>query len=168
MKDKQSKRLFRAILCIIIAIFGLIFTFGNGNGEEAETGNKNREAEKNDYEYAQERLPQNENGCEDETYTEGKEINVYFTNTEKLDNSSLPLAVHAALCREAQKYLDNNGFENISEIRILDEGFEDNESLVTFQCELPGHEEILAVSYQKEGSMLKFETMVSERIEKET
>lgn len=164
MKNKQSKRLFRAILCIIIAIFGLIFTFGSGNGEETEMGEKNTGMERNHYEYRQEELPLHENESENETYTEGRELNVYFTNTEKLDNSSLPLAVHAILCREVQKYLDANGFENISELKIQEDGFEDGEKSVTFQCSLPGYEEILVVSYQKERSRLKFEIMTSERI----
>ncbi len=164
MKNEQSKRLFRAILCVIIAIFGLIFTFGSGNGEETEMREKNTGKEKNHYEYRQEELPTYENESENEIYTEGRELNVYFTNTEKLDNSSLPLAVHAVLCQEAQKYLDANGFENISEIRILEDGFKDGENSVTFQCSLPGYEEILVVSYQKERNALKFETMISERI----
>ena len=133
MRDKQSRRLFTAILCITISIFGLIFTFGNGNGEEAEEEEKNSRREGKSYEYAQEELPQDENESQDETYTDGKSIKVYFTNTEKLDRSSLPLAAHAILCREAQKYLDAGGFENAGDLRILDNGFSDSKDAITFR-----------------------------------
>lgn len=164
MRDKQSRRLFTAILCITISIFGLIFTFGNGNGEEAEEEEKNSRREGKSYEYAQEELPQDENESQDETYTDGKSIKVYFTNTEKLDRSSLPLAAHAILCREAQKYLDAGGFENAGDLRILDNGFSDSKDAITFRCEIAGYEEMLEVTYKKAERKLKFETVETERI----
>lgn len=166
MRDKQSRRLFTAILCIIISIFGLIFTFGSGNGEEEENEEKNSRREGKNYEYVQEELPQDENESQDETYTDGKRIMVYFTNTEKLDESSLPLAVHAILCQEAQKHLEAGGFENARGLRILDDRFSDSKDAISFQCEIAGYEEMLEVTYKKGERKLKFETVETERIGK--
>lgn len=166
MRDRQSKRLFKAILCIMVSIFGIIFTFGSRGSENAQQEEKNKKTERNTFEYVQEELPKQENKSEDETYTDGRKIKVYFTNTERLDNSSLPFAAHAMLCQEAQKFLDASGFDNAKEIKIREDGFEDNEKMVTFQCDIPGYEERIVVIYKKEKSSLKFETVESERIEK--
>lgn len=166
IKDKQSKRLFLTALCIILSLFGLFYTFGAVSSEDEQKKESNEKEIKNAYEYEQKQLPNDENESEDEAYTDGKKIKVYFTNTEKIDSSSLPLAAHAILCQEAQKYLDAGGFGKAAELKIMDKGFSDNEDAVTFQCMIAGYEETLAVTYKKEERTLKFDTVEMERIEK--
>lgn len=170
MKNRQSGQIFRAMLCVLVSIFGIIFTFcgGNETKEVNETKSEKTKTGSSIYEHAQENLQQKNNESEPETYMEGREVKVYFTNTEKLDASSFPLAAHDVLCSETQKYLDAFGYENVKEIRIQDNGFVDDEKSVTFQCKLPGHEETLVVSYKKDKSTLEFETVIIERINEGT
>lgn len=165
--NRQSGKIFRAMICVLASILGIIFTFCGGETKEGN-GTKSGKEEDSIYEHAQEDLPRKNNESEPETITEGREVKVFFTNTEILDASSLPLAAHDILCRETQKYLDAWGYEDVKEIRIQDDGFADDEKSVTFQCELPGHEEMLVISYLKDKSTLKFETAIIERINEGT
>lgn len=168
MRNKQSKQLFKAALCVIVSIFGIIFTFHNGgNGEKVEKEVEVSSEDIEKYNFMQEKLPDYENESEDETYSDRREGKVYFTNTKKLDSSSFPLAAHAILCQETQNYLYGIGFEDVEEIKINDNEFKDNKEVVKFQCNLPKHEEVLVVTYEKKERKLKFEIEVTERIDTE-
>lgn len=167
MKCNQSKKLLLIAMCIILSIFGLFFTFfGNSEEKEEENRKEKEESKMMEYEhdYREKQLPESDNESENETYTEGKERNVYFTNTKQIDDSNLPLAVHEVLCQTAQDYLYVNGFENATELRILDGRLEEGKKEISFWCQIIGYEELLKITYQKKESKINFEAVIQEEI----
>lgn len=149
-----------------MAVFGIYFTFFSKtekNGSEKKEVTQNTEEKfQSEYDYTNKGLPEQENESESESYVEGKDIKVYFTNTDKLDKSSLPLEAQQILCSKTQIFLYSSGFEDVTELKILDTGFSDNERKVTFVCEIPGYEEMLRVTYKNEK--LKFAIIIMEKI----
>lgn len=167
MKDSQSKKLFILAMCILLSAFGIFFTFFGEEGEKSKEKNKRGKEEKqmeDEYDYSKKPLPEQENESDDESYTEGRAEKVYFTNARQIDESSLPISVHAVLRQKTQEYLYANGFEDVTEVSVIEEGCQEDEESVTFQCRLPKHEEILKVTYQKKENILHFETIMKEEI----
>lgn len=175
LKEKRSKQVCKIAFCVVISVFGLYFSFfGKSTDkkekvdvENVEESKESKESNMNfENDYKDKQLPDVENESND-TYTDGNQTKVYFTNTSKLDASSLPISVHEVLCEKTQCYLYSCGYDNVTELVINEEDFIDNEDEVTFLCEIPESEEKLRISYDKKDNRLQFESVIIDKIEQE-
>lgn len=171
MKDRRSKQVCKLVFCAVLSVFGIYFSFFDKKQDEEvkeekmtvqELKGEEKKVKFSD-DYTNNDLPDIENESND-SYTEGKSLEVYFTNTQELDASTLPLSVQEELGYKAQEYLYSNGYEGITELAI-DEGFIDNENEVEFTCQIPGQKEKLHISYDKKEKMLKFAILIIDKIE---
>ena len=109
-----------------------------------------------DYTYLE--FPDMENEAEDELYRETRieEVNVYFSNTDLLDNGSMPLEVQAVLAQAAETYLSERGYEDVTELYIEENSYEENEIEIVFVCYMDGYEDALQIEYKFEEKKLIF------------
>lgn len=110
------------------------------------------------YDYTDLEFPDMENESVDELYSaEGSFVaSIYFSNTEKLDNGVMPLEVQAKLVQHAQEFLEESGYEDVSELYIEENSYEENEERITFLCYMDGYEEIFQIEYNCEERSLAF------------
>lgn len=167
MKEGKQKKLLILIVCIFLSLIGIIMTLtkNNTSTENEETSELSmQESEVNEStsehvteekisEYDTTTLPDVDNDSDDSVniYT-----TVYFTNTDILDSSSLPIEAHSVLVENADKFLKLNGYENVTELVVDNETFTDNDTRVDFNCFMEGHEEVLGVTFLKDTGELSF------------
>lgn len=165
MKKKRTFQLIMIAFCLIISIFGIYFQFfdkkekgkeKNQEIEEVKEKENVKEKNTNEFDYSNKDLPKTENESDEETYSEGMNIEVYFTNTDILDKSSLPLGAHSKLCESSQRFLRHLGYDDVTELQILEDKFVDDEEEVSFRCSMDGYEEQLEIKFLKGDSKLKF------------
>lgn len=169
---RSGKQLFKLTLSIAAIVLGVYMTFFNDRtesdhdesagesqniGQEISTEEKNQMVTTNVHDYAGKELPEVENETADETYNNGRsEIDVYFANTECLDQGRLPAEAHAVLCEEVQRYLKHSGYDDVTELYINDESYQEDDEKITFVCFMDGHEETLQIEYWFEEQTLKY------------
>lgn len=167
MRDKRSKQVFIVAFCVLISVIGIYIQFikkdtdikdTQENAEtvtekEVETEN---ESTQNEYDYSNKELPAVDNESDAETSTDGEDIKIYFTNTQKLDDSDMPFNVQSVLSLDTQRFLYQNGYQDVTELAVDDSGFIDNEDEISFLCSMKDYEEKFKVLYDKSENKLKF------------
>lgn len=154
------------VACIVISIIGIYMEFFYEPTDKKESKNQGLEIESsedeggqnmsNKYDYSQKELPNVDNKSSDETYTDGENIEVYFSNTEVLDNGRLPLSVQSKLNMITQRFLYSNGYEDVQELYIDQESYIETEDEIRFCCFMDGHEEQLQIQYDEKEKKIKF------------
>jgi len=87
---------------------------------------------------------------EPETYTENDVVvNIYFTNTEKLDEPGFLTAKAAEnISEDVQKYLNNLEYDDVTELKIISGTEVKSESEISFEFEMDTHPgETVKVTY---------------------
>lgn len=168
MNDRRTKQMLMCIFCIIVSAVGIYFTFWvkedrrtDSKNEKQKTSEKKEEFDK--YNYQNQELPNIDN--ESNEISEGYEVVIYFTNTDKLDKSGLSLNAQGELCRKTQEFLRLSGYEGVEELKIQDEKFIDDKNKTLFLCDIPGYDEKLQITYLKKESKLKFAVVVIENVQ---
>lgn len=170
MGDRSSKRIFYLILLIGLSVFGIYMNFFHKpDKKEEETSvwelteskDSNEIGDTEDmaldmYDYSNKALPDVENKTIEGEYSEGRNIEIYFENTNVLDEGSLPGEVHANLTAAAQKYLFHNGYDDVTELYVDEESYAENEESIVFECFMDGYEKKLQIKYVMDESKLKF------------
>lgn len=166
--NRSGKKIMMIIACFAVALIGLYMQFFHEDKPtQKKDSNENlqmeQETEKNEtetfeYDYSDKELPDEENESEAELYTETNEepTKVYFTNTDLIDKSSMPIEVHSEIARDTQRYLYINGYTDVTELIVNDDEFLDYDDRVSFNCDIPGRKEKLQITYNKMNRQLMF------------
>lgn len=169
---RSVKQLVILAFSIAAIVLGVYMTFFNDkmnpekemNVEESRNIDQEKNAEEseqveatNDFDYTKKTLPLVENESEDETYNNGKlGIDIYFSNTDKLDQGTMPMEAQAVLCEEVQRYLIHSGYDDVTELYIDDESYIEDPEKISFVCFMDGHEETLQIEYWYKEQTLKY------------
>lgn len=166
--DDKGKKLLIIALCIFITVIGIYKTFFNpvietkntstNISKKEETGKNssiNSSTKKVNYDASKEPLPE-EAVESSELYVNGAEPTVYFSNTEQLDASTMPLTAQAEITKDVQKYLSRNGYGSVTKLSIDNGSFTDTDEKIHFTCTMEGYEEKLSITYLKEKSEFQF------------
>lgn len=168
MYGTSGKTILKLILAVAAIILGLYMTFfhSSDNDKQVETESNpneisitNTEQEKeslNIYDYSDKELPMSDNVSEDEIYSEGSSIEVYFSNTAALDQGNMPLEVQKILSVRVQKYLYINGYDDVTELYIDEASYVETEQTISFLCYMDGYVEQLQIEYEFADQELKF------------
>lgn len=177
MNNKNIKRVFYLILLIGLSIFGIYMQFFYKSDKQEDekttwetTEEKQSILQDNElnekgatedvavdmYDYSEKILPDVENETVEETYSEGMNIEIYFENADVLDEGSLPLEVHAKLTAAAQRYLFQNGYDDVTELYIDEKSYTEDEDCISFECFMDGYEKKLQIKYVIDESKLQF------------
>lgn len=176
MYGRSNKRLLMLALSCAAIILGIYMTFFYREAETAEgradsqkmvqetdsVGDVSEEAQENlisqdKYDYSDMELPTEENESENEIYNGGKlTTDIYFSNTALLDEGGMPLEAQKILCSEVQKYLRHSGYEDVTELYIDDESYQEDAETISFVCFMDGHEEMLQIEYHFAEQTLKY------------
>lgn len=165
--DRSAKKVLLFAVYLAAIIVGVYMTFFHkiDSGLESkeyivqdsmhEIGEENVSME-HDYTYLE--FPDTENEAVDELYRENgaDEVNVYFSNTALLDNGSMPLEVQAVLAPAAEAYLSEKGYDDVTELYIEENSYEENETGIVFVCYMDGYEDVLQIEYKFEEKRLQF------------
>lgn len=172
MKKKQLYKLVISIVAIVIGIYMTFFykddsedTFveqTNGT-EEIEESEENEEITMQDnHDYSERKLPESDNNAENETYNEGYTSDIYFSNTEKLDSGKLPLEAQARLVDDADRLLKRSGYEDVTELYIDSDSYQETEQYIKFRCFMDGYEDQLEVQYSFDEKTLNYSLIINE------
>lgn len=156
---RDNRKIMILALSIAMTFLGVYMQFFNGREKAADKGTGKEEGEmgtEDRYDYRRRNLPDTENIPEGEAFTEGEWIEIYFENTEVLDQGSLPLPVQAGLAEYTQKYLYRNGYTDVTELYIEEESYTEDVEKIMFRCYLDGHEEMLQIEYRLDEGRLCF------------
>lgn len=169
---RSGKQLIVLAFSVAAIVLGVYMTFfaGNTNQDQdagvEESGNMEQEISTegsgqmertDDYDYAGKQLPIVENETAVESYNNGKtEIDIYFSNTERLDQGKMPMAAQAVLCEDVQKYLKHSGYADVTELYINDESYQEDAEKITFVCFMDGYDEMLQIEYWFKEQTLKY------------
>lgn len=169
MTGRNNKKLFMFAISIVAIIVGIYMTFIHRKiPEEKDTAMYTEKAEQerkaggrleteNSYDYTGKVLPTEENDSNGDLYNGGKvNVEVYFSNTELLDTSDIPLNAQSILCSEVQAFLMRRGYDDVTELYIDDESAKVEDGITSFECFMDGHAEKLLVEYRKEEAVLKY------------
>lgn len=170
MGDRSSKKIFYLILLIGLSVFGIYMNFFyEPDKKEEETSvwgiTESRDSDEmgdienmalDMYDYSNKALPDVENETIEDEYSEGKNIEIYFENTEVLDTGSLPAEVHAKLTEAAQRYLFQNGYSDVTELYVDEESYTEAEEIIRFKCFMDGYEKKLQIEYLMNEKKLQF------------
>lgn len=161
--NRGEKKFFSFVFWILITVFGVYMTFfakkESPDQKEPEVSEEKMIDEKSEkfvetQEYIS--LPEEVNDSENETYSEGMQTEVYFSNTTVIDEGSLPLEVHSILVKSAQKYLNRSGYEDVTELYVDDESYIEDGEHIAFNCFMDGHSSQLRIVFEINDSKLKF------------
>lgn len=173
-KNSNNYKVIVLIVCIAASILGVYMTFFHKKSSEKKEEMKIEKEETmgmadtmasftedgNDSEQIYANLTQkfpDTYESMDETYNGGKiPVEVYFTNTRKLDESLLPWEAQAILASEVQTFLTHRGYEDVTELYVDEESFEEDKDHIVFECYMDGYEEKLQIEYLVEESLLKY------------
>lgn len=165
---KNSRRMFIFVFCVLLTILGIYMTFFYDRTKKSKEsmfhdGEKTAYVQKEDTELEEGLngdgtviLPDYDNKSANETYTEGIAVEVYFTNTDVIDKGNLPVEAHAILPLSVQRYLNRSGFEDVTELYVDEDSYEESEDKISFDCFMDGHKEYLRIVYDKKESQLEF------------
>lgn len=165
--NRSGKKVFLLVVYIGASILGLYMTFFYKNDADDNLTNISQvmESEINeeqiivgtdiDMSTESQELPDYENLSDAETYTDGISTEVYFANTEVIDNGKLPMSVHSILTTAVSKYLKRSNYKDVTELYINEESYKETEEKITFNCFMDGYQEQLQVIYEiSEGRLL--------------
>lgn len=163
---KNSRRMFIFVFCVLLTILGIYMTFFFDRTKMSKesmfhAGEKTAYVQKEDTEVGENTagtvtLPDYDNKSADETYTDGVAVEVYFTNTNIIDQGNLPLEAHSILALSSQRYLNCSGFEDVTELYVDEDSYKETEDEIVFRCFMDGHKEYLRIVYDKKESQLEF------------
>lgn len=169
---RSGKQLIILAFLVAAIVLGVYMTFFEGSTNQnqdasvKENGNMKQEIsteesgrmERTDsHDYVGKQLPMVENETAVESYNNGKtEIDIYFANTDRLDQGKMPVEAQAVLCEDVQRYLKHSGYADVTELYINDESYEEDAEKITFVCFMDGYEETLQVEYWFEEQTLKY------------
>lgn len=169
MKKKGTIQLIKLVVCAAATVLGIYMSFFYEKKEatpeqnpqtviqgENETMVEKEFEENTEYLAHQETLPDYDNESSNEIYAEGTNIEVYFTNTDILDQGNLPLAAQSELTFDVQRFLNRSGYEDVTELYVDDTTYEENEKKISFNCFMDGYAEQLRIVYDIENSQLQF------------
>lgn len=181
---KGQKKIFIIIFCFAVAVIGLYMQFihrpkvddtGTDMMTETETSTasaiEKKEAEETteryEYDYADKELPDVDNETASETYNpyDTDAVNVYFTNTDMLDQCSMPMAAQTEMPQDVQNYLIMQGYTDVTELIVDDNEFIDDDDKVLFECAMPGYSDKLQITYDKAKSTLYFAIILDDGTE---
>lgn len=181
---KDQKKIFIIIFCFAVAVIGLYIQFFHrpkvddpddsgtdimtDSSTDKETDESTDEStERYEYDYADKELPDVDNETASETYDPyGTDaVNVYFSNTDMLDQCSMSMAAQTELPRDVQNYLIMQGYTDVTELIVDDNEFIDDDDKVLFECVMPGYSEKLQITYDKAQSTLYFAIILDDGIE---
>lgn len=177
VSGNSLKKVIIIVVCFAISVIGIYMQFfykekGKDNLENSteisvgidkktEAGTEQIKEDSTvvyEYDYSNQELPTEENESSDELYmgNGGDAAKIFFSDTEKLDQCSMPMEAQADLVDAVQRFLIINGYENVTELHIDNEQFVDNEKVVSFLCEMQGFDEKLQVTFSKTEGKLSF------------
>lgn len=157
--DKNGKRLLTFVISCAAIVLGIYMTFIKDNtaeenrGQEEsvmsmEQGEEMNMNQNNIYDYSDKELPTEENETAGESYNNGrKDIEVYFVNTEKLDKGAMPAEAQAVLSDGVQTYLRHRGYDDVTELYVDSESYQEDLEKISFNCFMDGYEEVLTIEY---------------------
>lgn len=165
--NRSEKKVLMFVVYCAAIVLGVYMTFFYDMTEEKETLEAHEEVvtgekvesmrESIDVDYSGKELPDAENESADEMYKEGAlDITIYFSNTEKLDNGNMPLEAQAVLTKEVQRFLNLNGYGDVTELYISDESYEENQETIIFSCYMDGYQDMLQIEFSFIESCLKY------------
>ena len=168
--SKGNMKMFKLIFCIVISCVGVYMTFFHQKEPAALNHEKKAEEVKEKagdrgmadklFQNSTEILPDTENESSD-TYTERNTVNLYFSNTEKLDNGKLPIAAQKELAEDAQKFLDEAGYSDVTELYIEDSSYQETAEWIQFDCYMDGYQDMLRIEYRFDAESLFFAVIVN-------
>lgn len=169
---RSGKQLIILAFSVAAIVLGVYMTFFEGSTNQnqdasvKENGNMKQEISTeeggrmertDDHDYEGKQLPMVENETAVESYNNGKtEIDIYFANTDRLDQGKMPMEAQAVLCEDVQRYLKHSGYADVTELYINDESYQEDAEKITFVCFMDGYEETLQVEYWFEEQTLKY------------
>ena len=159
MANRSAKKVLLLGVYLAAIILGLYMTFLNKEDTEQHlTDQKGGEAVSKGHDYTYLEFPDMENESADELYKEvgEEEVNVYFSNTDLLDNGSLPLEVQLVLAQATEAYLSERGYEDVTELYIEEDSYEETEKGIVFVCYMDGYTDTLQIEYKFEENKLIF------------
>lgn len=167
MANRSAKKVLLLGVYLAAIILGLYMTFFNKSDseldlkedkEQSSTGQIGEDAVSIGHDYTYLEFPDTENEAADELYTEAgvEEVNVYFSNTDSLDNGSIPLEVQAVLAQATETYLNERGYEDVTELYIEENSYKESESRIVFVCYMDGYADALQIEYKQEENRLVF------------
>jgi len=84
-------------------------------------------------------------------------VYVYFTNTELIDKADfLPMEAQTILCKQAQVYLNRNGYNEARELKVLDETVYHDEEKAVFDVIVSPYNVQIKIEYNYETGELIF------------
>ncbi len=150
MEERNIRRLVTLVFCIGMTVLGVYMTFFGGKQEKKSNEEGTEEL------YQEGRLPEVENSSAFEQYGNGAGTDIYFSNTDVIDQGNLPLEVHAKLAEAAGRYLDRSGYEDVTELYVDDGTYVEDEAYTAFECYMDGYTAKLRITYETGDSILKF------------
>ena len=170
MSERKSGKVFVLIACILISIVGIYMEFfynpnSKKNSEVSESAEKESESLNTEYDFSGQELPDTENVSAGETYTDKEDVEVYFSNTDLLDNGNIPLSVQSELCELTQRFLYRNGYEDVEELYVDDDSYLESEDMISFSCFMDGHQEKLQIRYDVQQHTLEYNIINTDTVE---
>lgn len=182
MRKKQFYKLVLGIAAIVIGIYmNFFYKSDEANektvtGYEKETGelvkSKSEESESEEseatvmpdnHDYMEMELPESDNTAENEVYNDGYASDIYFSNTKKLDEGNMPLRAQARLVTDVDKVLKRSGYEDVTELYIDDESYQETDEYIVFRCFLDGYADQLEVTYSIDEKTLNYNIIIEEK-----
>lgn len=157
--DKRFSKLILIFVFIILAIFGILFQVlkkdENKEGTTKETVNEIKEeqgelpeikSEDNNPDIVITTDPNDMvEDTDPETINENSpyDIKIYFTNMDEIDERDLiPVQAHGFITEKTQRYLNDNGYEKATELRVIDDSIVNNDEYVEFRVSMEEYPDV--------------------------